>query len=220
MQLPVHNAKGEQVSTIDVADDVFAIEPNHALMHQAQLAILANRRQGDASTKTRGEVRGSTVKTRRQKGLGRSRQGSIRAPHHRHGGIVFGPKPRSYDQSFPKLMRRAAIRSVLSAKAAAGAIRIVDSLAMETPKTATVRALLAANGIDRSAVIASGTASRGLHLSARNIEGAQVVPAALLNVADMLAARYLVLEVDAVRRLEALHGGARTKGRRAPVEVA
>lgn len=217
MQLPVHNAKGEQVSTIEVADEVFGIEPNHGVMHQAFLAVMANRRTGSASTKTRGEVRGSTAKIRRQKGLGRSRQGSIRAPHHRGGGIIFGPKPRSYEQSFPKMMRRLAIRSVLSGKLASGVLRVVEDLGLEKPKTSAVKAMLDANGIDRSTVIATGEPNKQVQLSTRNIEGALATPAALLNVADMLNHRFLVLEVAAVRRLEALHGGARAKKRLAPV---
>jgi len=217
MQLPVHNAKGEQVSTIDVADEVFGIEPNHGVMHQAFLAVMANRRMGSSSTKTRGEVRGSTAKIRRQKGLGRSRQGSIRAPHHRGGGITFGPKPRSYAQSFPKMMRRLAIRSVLSGKLAAGVLRVVEDIDLRAPRTSAIKALLDANGIDRSTVLATGGPHYQLQLSTRNIEGALAMPAALLNVADLLNHRYLVLEVAAVRTLEALHGGARAKKRLAPV---
>src|SRR5881397_1766047 len=111
MQLDVLNLAGEKVSTIEADDAVFGVKPNLALMHQAVLAHLASRRAGTHSTLTRGEVRGSTVKIRKQKGLGRARQGSIRAPHHRHGGIAFGPRPRSYAHAMPKRMRRLAIRS-------------------------------------------------------------------------------------------------------------
>src|SRR5207248_1550538 len=116
MQLNVLNVAGEQVSTIDADDAVFGLKPNMAAMHQAVIAQLANRRFGGANTKTRGEVAGSTIKTRRQKGLGAARQGSIRAPHHRHGGIVFGPKPRDFSQKLNKRMRRLAIRSAISSK--------------------------------------------------------------------------------------------------------
>lgn len=220
MQLPVLNKAGEQVDTIEVADEVFAIKPNHALMHQAYVAIHANRRAGTHSTLTRGEVRGSTAKIRRQKGLGRSRQGSIRAPHHRHGGVAFGPKPRGYDRPLPKMMRRLAIRSVLSAKVAAGDVKVVNETGLDAPKTAEVRNLLKALGVDRSVIIAAGAHDQNLTLGARNLPGVQVTPAGLLNVADMLDRRYLVLTLDGVRRIEAVWGGARVTDRRAPVEVA
>jgi len=221
VQLAVYNERGEQVRLLDVADEVFGIEPNHAVMQQAYQAIVANRRAGTHSTKTRGEVAGSTVKTRRQKGLGRSRQGSIRAPHHRHGGIAFGPTPRDHDRAVPKMLRRLAIRSVLSAKAGDGEIKVIESLALDRPKTAIVRDLLAAIGVDRSGLIATGAVNRNLALSARNLPHTQVVPASVLNVADLLAYRYLVLTVDAVQRIEALWGGMRAEQRRAPaVEVA
>src|SRR6187551_2801282 len=120
MQLKVYDVTGAEVDTIEADDAVFGIPPHHAAMRQALLAQLANRRAGSANTKTRGEVRGSTRKIRRQKGTGASRQGAVRAPHHRHGGIVFGPKPRSYKQDLPKRVRRLAIRSAISAKAAEG----------------------------------------------------------------------------------------------------
>src|SRR5436190_23787058 len=110
MKLSVYDSMGKELESIEADDSVFGVAPHKAAMRQAMLAQLANRRAGSANTKTRGEVRGSTIKTRRQKGLGRSRQGSIRAPHHRHGGIVFGPTPRSYAQDLPKRIRRLAIR--------------------------------------------------------------------------------------------------------------
>ncbi len=219
VELPVHNGLGEQTGTITVADEVFGIEPNHAVMQQVYLTILANRRVGTHNTKTRSEVAGSTAKIRRQKGLGRSRQGSIRAPHHRHGGITFGPKPRSYRQSAPKMLRRLATRSVLSAKAASGAIRVIDAYPDGPPSTATLRDLLAALQVDRSVIVATGEANSGAYLSARNLPNTMALPARLLNVADLLNRQYLVVTVDAVRRIEALWGGERATTRRASVEA-
>src|SRR6185503_21252034 len=125
MKLTVYDIAGAEVESIDADDAVFGLTPHKPALRQAMLAQLANRRAGSANTKTRGEVRGSTIKTRRQKGTGAARQGAIRAPHHRHGGISFGPKPRSFKQSLNKRIRRLAIRSVLSAKVEEGELRVV-----------------------------------------------------------------------------------------------
>lgn len=217
MQLNVLNGAGEQVSTIDADDAVFGVKPNIAVMHQAVLAHLANRRAGDANTKTRGEVAGSTVKIRRQKGLGRARQGSIRAPHHRHGGIVFGPKPRDFSQALPKRMRRLAIRSALSSKAADGELIILEALNADTPSTKAVAGPLKSAGVTRSALLVSGTADKNLHLSARNLAETNYLPADSINTYDILRHKHLVLTVDAVRRIEALWGGERANARR-PVQ--
>jgi large subunit ribosomal protein L4 len=216
MQLTVLNSAGEQVSTIEADDAVFGLKPNAAVMHQAVLAHLANRRQGTASTKTRGEVEGSTIKTRRQKGLGRARQGSIRAPHHRHGGIVFGPKPRDYSQALPKRMRRLAIRSALSSKVADGELVVLDALSLDAPKTKAVLAPLRAAGFTRSVLVVTAAPDTNVRLSTRNIEGASYLPADVLNTYDILRHKQLVLTVDAVRRAEALWGGERATKRRAP----
>lgn len=214
MQLNVKNGTGEQVSTIEVDDAVFGLTPNMAVMHQAVLAHLANRRAGSASTKGRGEVAGSTVKIRRQKGLGRARQGSIRAPHHRHGGIVFGPKPRDFSQALPKRMRRLAIRSALSSKAADGELIVLDTLVVDGPKTKAVLGPIRAVGATRSALLVTGTADRNIHLSTRNLEDASYLPADRVNTYDVLKHKHLVLTVDAVRRIEALWGGERVNTRR------
>src|SRR5439155_12225433 len=164
------------------------IEPNNAVVHQTLLAQLAARRAGSANTKSRGEVRGSTRKTRRQKGLGTSRQGGIRSPIHRHGGVVFGPKPHSFVQKLPKQMRRLAIRSVLSSRASEQRLMVIDDLGIgEAPSAKAVVALLASLGVERSALIVTGAPDRGAHLSARNVDGAQVLPADTLNVGDMLS---------------------------------
>ena len=217
MKLPVHNPQGEQVETIEADDLVFGLVPNRAVMRQALLAQLANRRAGSASTKTRGEVRGSTIKIRRQKGTGAARQGSIRAPHHRHGGIAFGPKPRSYSQDLPKRMRRLAIRSALSAKVEDGSLKVVTTLDFDQPKTKAVAAVLNAFEMERSALLVTGEPNRTLLLGARNLPGTKALPASYLNVVDLLSHRGLLMTVDAVRRAEALWGGERAKRRLAPL---
>jgi len=219
MKLTVHDIAGKEVDTIEVDDAVFGIEPNAPVVHQALVASLANRRMGNASTKTRGEVAGSTVKIRRQKGTGASRQGSKRAPHHRHGGIVFGPRPRSYDKDLPKRMRRLAIRSVLSSKAADGSLRVVQALGFDKPSTKSMAGVLKALGFDRSCLVVTGGADEHVKASARNIEKVNTLPAAYLNVADMLAAQGLLMTVDAVRGAEALWGGARARMRRVKAEA-
>jgi large subunit ribosomal protein L4 len=165
-------------------------------------------------------VRGSTRKTRRQKGLGTSRQGSIRSPLRRGGGVVFGPVPHSYVQRLPKRMRRLAIRSVLSSRAAEQRLMVVDGLGIEEPSTKAVVGLLSALGVERSALIVTGGADRATHLSARNVDGVRALPADTLNVGDLLSHHTVLLTVDAVRRIEALWGGERVTDRRAPVAVA
>lgn len=213
MQLQVMDAAGNALPAIEVDDAVFGIEPNEAVVHQTLLAQLAARRGGNASTKTRGEVAGSTHKTRRQKGLGMSRQGGIRAPQHRHGGVVFGPKPHSYVQKLPKQMRRLAIRSVLSARARDQRLVVVDALGVTTPSTQAMAGLLRQLGAERSALVVTGQPDRTAFLSTRNLPGARQLPADTLNVADMLSRQMLVLTVDAVRRIEALWGGERVAAR-------
>ena len=219
MKLQVIDFAGQPTQEIDVDDAVFGIEPNEAVVHQTLLAQLAARRSGTHNTKSRGEVRGSTRKIRRQKGLGMARQGSIRAPHHRGGGVVFGPKTRDYTQRLPKRMRRLAIRSVLSARAADGRLKVVEGHALEAPSTKAVKAMLEAVGAARSALIVSGGADQVLLKSSRNIDGASWTTADTLGVADMLAHQTLIMTVDAVRRAEALWGGERASGRPRPVLV-
>ncbi len=220
MKLAVHNLKGEEVDTIEADDLVFGLPPHRPVLRQALLAQLANRRAGTASTKTRGEVRGSTIKIRRQKGLGRARQGAIRAPHHRHGGIVFGPKPRSYKQDLPKRVRRLAIRSAISAKVEDGSLKVIQAFDLDAPKTRAVADLLGALDLARSALIVTGQPNRNALLSARNLPGTKVLPAPYLNVVDLLSYRGLVMTVDAVRRAEAIWGGERASRRLAPLPEA
>ena len=220
MQLAVRDAQGADLDPIEVDDAVFGIEPNEAVVHQTLVAQLAARRGGNASTRSRGEVRGSRAKLRRQKGLGMARVGAASSPIRRGGGVAFGPKPRSYTQRLPKRMRRLAIRSVLSSRVAEGRLHVVDSLGVEEPSTKAASALLSNLGIERSVLVVTGEPDRAALLSTRNIPGVRTTPADVLNVADMLAHRTLVLTVDAVRRAEALWGGKRADGRSAGASMA
>jgi large subunit ribosomal protein L4 len=215
MKLSVHDAAGNEVETIDVDDAVFGIEPNGPVVHQAFVATMANRRAGTATTKTRGQVHGSTRKIRNQKGGGVSRQGSIGAPQHRHGGVVFGPHTRSYAKDLPKKMRRLAIRSLLSAKAADGSLRVVKDLNVSAPSTKAMSGVLKALGFERSVLVVTGAADAAVKASVSNLEKVNQIPAAYLNVGDMLAAQGLLMTVDAVRGAEALWGGVRAAKKRA-----
>jgi large subunit ribosomal protein L4 len=217
MQLTVVNKAGEQVDTIEVEDAVFGIKPHIGVMHQVVVAHQANRRAGTHSTLTRGEVQGSTRKIRAQKGTGRSRQGSIRAPHHTGGGVVFGPKPHKYTQRIPKMLKRLAIRSALSAKLADNELVVIDEFAPATPKTKDVIAMLKAVGVTRSPLIVTAEPNRNVLLAARNIEGAAILPATHINTEALLKHRGIVMTVGAVRKAEALWGGERVKRRLAPV---
>jgi large subunit ribosomal protein L4 len=217
MQLPVLTSSGEPDGTIDADDSVFGIEPNVPVMHQVLLAQLANRRAGTASTKTRGEVAGSTVKLTKQKGLGRARQGSVRAPHRRHGGIVFGPKPRKYTQTVGKMVRRLAIRSALSAAARDGSLVIVRNLSLEQSKTKMMREVLNKLNLDRSTLVVTAAADLTVKRSTANLPQVKTLPAPYLNVADLTSHQRLLMTVDAVRQAEAHWGGDRATKRRAPL---
>jgi large subunit ribosomal protein L4 len=217
VKLSVFNLNGDEIDTIEADDAVFGLEPHRASIRQTMLAQLANRRSGSANSKTRGEVRGSTRKIRRQKGLGASRQGAIRAPHHRHGGIVFGPKPRSFAQDLPKRIRRLAIRSAISARVEGGGLRVVDSLSLDAPRTRTIAGVMTTFDMPRSALIVTASPERNIFLSTRNIPGAKALGADYLNVVDIISHRGLIMTVDAVRRAEALWGGERATRRQAPL---
>jgi len=217
MKITVFDTQGQEVESIDADDLVFGITPHAAVLRQAMLAQLANRRAGSANTKTRGEVTGSTRKIRRQKGLGAARQGAIRAPHHRHGGITFGPKPRSFRQDLPKRVRRLAIRSALSAKLSDGELKVISGFGVDAPKTRAIKETLGRLDIERGVLLVTGGPDRNLLLSARNLPGTKVLAADYLNVVDLLSHRAIVMTVDAVRRAEALWGGERATKRIAPL---
>ncbi len=187
METPVYNTAGEQVGSVQLDERIFGIEPNRAVMHQALLRQLANARLGTHQTKTRGEVSGGGRKAWRQKGTGRARQGSRRAPHWKGGGTVFGPHPRQYTQQMPRKMRRLAVRSALSQKRAAEQIILLDELRLEETRT---RAML---GILQSLHLAEGktlvvlpAADAVVQSSARNLPGVKTLLAPYLNVADLL----------------------------------
>jgi len=217
MKLDVLDREAKKVRSIDVDDLVFAVKPHRSLVHQAMLAQRANLHRGTHKTKSRGEVRGSTRKLFRQKGTGRARVGSIRSPTRRGGGVAFGPRPRSYRQDLPKRMRRLALRSVLSAKAANGTLRIVESLEMDAPKTKDLRSMLEAFEFNRSALVVTGQPSVAVKKSASNLDKVKWMPAAYLNVLDLLSHRSLLMTEDAVRVAEAVWGGERATSRRAAI---
>lgn len=208
MKLPVYSLSGEVVKQIEVSDRVFAVPFNAAVVHQAVVAQEANARQGTASTKTRGEVAGSTRKLYRQKHTGLARAGARRSPTRRGGGITFGPKPRSYRQELPKKMKRLALRCALSAKAKDKELMVLEKLELEKPKTREMEGVLAALGVDSSALIVIEKPAENVVKSARNLAGVKTLPASILNVVDILAYKRLLMTEAAVRRAEELWGGS------------
>ena len=212
MQVPVYNIGGEEIGNIDISDYVFGVPFNKALVHQAVVRQQANARQGTASTKTRGEVSGSTRKLFRQKGTGYARAGSKKSPIRRGGGVVFGPKPRSYRQDMPKKMRRLALRCVLSSKVSENELVIVDELTLEQPKTKGMAGILKALGGDSSVLIGTPEAEENVVKSARNLPRVKTLPASLLNIVDILSCKKLLMTVDAVRKAEELWGEKPSEG--------
>lgn len=202
MELPVYNLAGEVVDKIELRDDVFAVPMNPGLVHQEMVRQLANRRVGLAQTKTRGQVSGGGRKPYRQKGTGRARQGTIRAPHFRGGGIVFGPHPRSYRQDMPKKARRLAFKCVLAAKAQDNQLVLVDELRMAEPKTKEMVAILGRLPVRRSVLIALPQPDETVQKSARNIPDVETVVADSVNIIDLLRHEYVVMPVEAARKLE------------------
>jgi len=212
VQVPVYSLDGEVIKHIEISDRVFAVPFNQTVVHQAMVRQQANARQGTASTKTRGEVSGSTRKLYRQKHTGFARAGSRRSPLRRGGGIVFGPKPRSYRQVMPKKMRQLALRCVLSAKAKDGELMVVEQLKFDEPRTKAMAQILAALGADSSALIVTKEAEANVAKSARNLPGIKTMPASLLNVVDILSCRTLLMTEAAVRKAEELWGEKVSQG--------
>ena len=206
MQAPVYNLAGEVVDNIEISDKVFGVPFNEALVHQSVLRQQANARQGNASTKTRGNVSGSTRKLYKQKGTGSARAGSIKSPLRRGGGIVFGPHPRDYHQAMPKSMRRLALRCVLSAKLEDGELKILESFKLDGIKTKNVVSILDAMQVDKTTLVVTGEGNVNLVKSARNLPGVKTLPANLLNVVDIISHNTLLIEVNAVRIAEQLWG--------------
>jgi large subunit ribosomal protein L4 len=206
MQVPVYSMTGEVVKQIDITDSVFALPFKEAVVHQALIRQLANARQGTASTKTRSEVAGSKQKLYRQKHTGRARAGSVRSPLRRGGGVTFGPKPRSYRQAMPKKMRQLAIRNVLSAKVRDNELMVLDELRLEEPKTKEMVKVLAALGIEASALIATSEPEENIIRSARNLSEVKTIPARLLNVVDITSHKILLMTEAAVHQVEQMWG--------------
>jgi len=206
MRVSVRNMAGETVDEIELRDDIFGLEPNEAVMHQAVLRQLANARLGTAGTKTRSQVSGGGRKPWRQKHTGRARQGSIRAPQWKGGGIVFGPHPRSYRKRMPKKMRRLALKSALSVKAAENSIVLLDNLVMEVPKTRDMLAVLDNLEIESSALILLSERDVNVEKSARNIPDVKTLRASCLNVIDILSYDTLVLPVKSIAVIEQILG--------------
>lgn len=206
MKVDIYSIEGKVTGSLDLQDEVFDVPFNQAVVHQALVRHLANRRQGTADTQTRGEVSKSTKKMYMQKHTGRARAGSMKSPLRRGGGVVFGPHPRSYRQDMPKKMRRLAIRCVLSDKARSGALKVIEDFDLEQPKTKAVNDMLIALGIGTSALLATAGNQENLILSASNIEGLNTIPARLLNVADMLASKTLIMSKGSVAAVQELWG--------------
>ena len=197
----VVDLSGKVLRDIDLDDRVFGIEPNSAVVHQAVVAQQANARQGTHDTRTRGEVAGGGKKPYRQKGTGYARQGSRRAPHYRGGGIIFGPHPRSYEKALPRKMRRLALRSVLSSRAAESALTVVDTFTLVSPKTKLLLETLSTLGATDGALIVLGERSDSVLRAARNLANVHVVTPNGLNLLDIIRLPHLILAEAAVAEL-------------------
>jgi large subunit ribosomal protein L4 len=206
MQVPVYNMQGEQVSETDLRDDIFDAPVNVGLMHQAFVRQLANARLGTHKTKTRSQVRGGGRKPWRQKGTGRARQGSIRSPQWRGGATVFGPTPRSYRQKMPRKMRRQALRSALSVKAAESQLKVLDTLEMNEPRTKQVLHILQSLEIDTTALLLLPGRDEVILRSVRNLPQVRTLVAQYLNVRDLLKYDYLVIPLESLTVIEGILG--------------
>ena len=206
MLAPVRDIEGKKVGEVELHNDVFGVEPNIPVMHQALMRQLANARLGTHKTKKRKEVRGGGRKPWRQKGTGRARQGSIRAPQWRGGGSVFGPQPRSYRQKMPRKMRHLAYRSALSVKVRDGQIVLLDDLDMTAPKTRDMLDLLDRLAIDSSALILLPQRNENVEKSVRNIPDVKTLRANYLNVRDLLNYDYLVMPLASLEVIEGILG--------------
>ena len=201
----VLDMEGKKVSSVDLADSIFGIEPNAAVMHQLVVSYLANQRQGTQSALTRSEVSGGGRKPWRQKGTGRARQGSTRAPQWYHGGVVFAPKPRDYRFSVNKKVRRLAMKSAFSTKALSSDVIVVDSIAVENIKTKSIVDMLSAVGSEKKALIVLPTVDEKVIKSARNIAGVKTAQVNELNVYDILNADKLIIAKDALAKIEEVY---------------
>ena len=200
--IKVFDMAGKETGSVELSDAIFGIEPNMSVVHEVVKNHLANCRQGTQSALTRAEVSGGGRKPWRQKGTGRARQGSTRAPQWTHGGIVFAPKPRSYSYVLNKKVKRLALKSVLSAKVADGELIVVDKIEMGEIKTKTFRQFLNAVKADGKTVVVTPEVNANVVKSARNLPGVVTAPAKLINVYDLVNAKYLVVDKDALAVIE------------------
>ena len=204
-KVDVYDIKGKKVSDVELAEAIFGIEPNEAIVHSVLVNYLANQRQGTQSTKTRAEVRGGGKKPWRQKGTGRARQGSIRAPQWIKGGIALGPKPRSYKYTVNKKERRLAIKSILSSKVLEKELTVVDKLELTEIKTKTMVKALADLKVEGKTLIVVPENNKNVLMSARNIEGVKTITLNNINVFDLLKYTNLVLPLDTVKKIEEVY---------------
>jgi large subunit ribosomal protein L4 len=204
MEVPVRNMAGDEVGTIDLPADIFEVEVNTGLMHQAYVRQMANARLGTHHTKSRGEVRLTKAKWYRQKGTGRARHGARSAPIFVGGGVAHGPKPRSYEKKMPRKMRQQALRSALSALAADGQIIVVETLTLDTPKTGEMRRILRNLVGDSSALILLADRDEAVELSVRNLANARTLRASYLNIRDLLSHDYVIIPQAALEVIQLL----------------
>jgi large subunit ribosomal protein L4 len=204
-QATVYDRTGASVGSVELSEALFAAPVNEAVLHQAVTAQLAARRIGTHDTKTRGEVAGGGAKPYRQKGTGRARQGSRRAPHYKGGGAVFGPHPRSYEQKLPRRMRRLALRGALTAKFGDEAIRIIDTFGLEKIATKDFAGVLGALAVKGRVLVVAPESDERLRLSARNLPAVDVIRADSLNVVDLLNADVVLIEQPALARIEEVY---------------
>ena len=204
-KVDVYNIEGKKVSDIELADSVFGIEPNENIVHSVLKNYLANQRQGTQSTKTRAEVSGGGKKPWRQKGTGRARQGSTRAPQWIKGGVALGPKPRSYRYTVNKKEKRLAVKSVLSSKVLEKELTVVDKLELKEIKTKSMVNALAALKVEGKTLIVLPENDKNVVMSARNIKGVKTISANNINVFDLLKYSNLILPVDTVKKLEEVY---------------
>ncbi len=201
----IFDMTGKQTGSMEVADNVFGINPNQTVLHSAVVNYLANQRQGTQSTLTRAEVSGGGKKPWRQKGTGHARQGSTRAPQWTHGGIALGPKPRSYNYVLPKKVRRLAMKSAFSAKVLAGEMLVLDGLTMDEIKTKTVATMLSALNAGKKVLIVLPEMNDTVIRSARNIAGVKTAQVNTLNVYDILNCDTFIVVKDAVAKIEEVY---------------
>jgi large subunit ribosomal protein L4 len=205
MQLDVYNMSGDVVGSMDLSDEIFAIEPNEDAVYRVMIAQQANKRQGTHKAKGRSEVRGGGRKPFRQKGTGRARQGSTRSPNHVGGGVVFGPAPRSYRVRLPRKLRRLALLSMLSSKAGNEKLVVLDELTIENGKTRVMADVLKNIGADTSALIVTAGKNESVVRSARNLPDVKTAPVNALSVLDLLKYDRMIATREAIETLEEVY---------------